>query len=147
MNIARFYGGAKGALGEHGAEHCNTTPVCQVASEPDSGLTRTRQAEEGLVLNDLMLLLSEKLLDMGNKRRTWCEASHLTHQEEGYENRNQAQCFARRRAEWRRQGCESSPSDKINRKDVLTRQNRGIAPTLTQTLKLLEPGRSSPLVA
>ena len=33
--------------GDRGAGHGNTTPVCQVASEPDSGLARTRQAEEG----------------------------------------------------------------------------------------------------
>ena len=42
MKIPRSYGGA-----EAEAVHCNTTPVCQVASEPDSGLARTRQAEEG----------------------------------------------------------------------------------------------------
>ena len=35
------------ASGDRGAGHCNATPVCQVASEPDSGLARTRQAEEG----------------------------------------------------------------------------------------------------
>ena len=35
------------ASGDRGAGHCNTTPVCQLASEHDSGLARTRQAEEG----------------------------------------------------------------------------------------------------
>ena len=34
---------------ERGVGHHNITPVCQVASRPDSGLARTRQAEEGRV--------------------------------------------------------------------------------------------------
>ena len=76
-----------------------TTLVGQATLRPDLELTRLRQAdvhppngwrpEEGIILNGLLLPSEEHSdphLPAGDSRRTWHEASHLTH--EGYDYRN-----------------------------------------------------------
>lgn len=83
------------------AEDSNsTTLVCQATSQPDLEVARLRQAEEGHAslmagrrtsesspTASCYFLHSGPDLPMRWTGRAWCEASHLTHEGNGYKNR------------------------------------------------------------